>query len=189
MKSTEPSSPGKSAVAAEDLNLLRLFWEDLQAHDRKIMEQGLWAVTVHRFGRRIRRIRFLPLRLPFSVIYLVAAKVVQWLCGISIHPAVVLGRRVRIWHHSGIVISARSIGDDVQIRQNTTIGMRRNAQPLDWPVIEDRVDIGCGACVLGPITVGHDSWIGANAVVLIDVPPRSVAAGVPAAVLPRAPSS
>ena len=85
-----------------------------------------------------------------------------------------LGRRVRIWHHGGMVLVARSIGDEVHIRQNTTFGVVRRNQNEEIPVIDDRVDIGCGACILGNIRIGHDSVIGANAVVLTDVPPYSV---------------
>ena len=95
-----------------------------------------------------------------------------------------LGRRVRLWHHGGMVLGARSIGDDVHIRQNTTFGAAAAAQPRA-PVIEDRVDVGCGACILGDVRVGHDSVIGANAVVIEDVPPYSLAVGVPARVVKR----
>ncbi len=165
-----------------------LWAEDFRTHQCKLFEQGFWAIRVHRFGRRIQRIRPRLLRAPFSLVYLAAARFVQWTCGISIHPAVELGRRVRIWHHSGIVITAVRIGDDVHIRQNTTIGSRRAGEPDRLPIVEDRVDIGCGACILGRVTVGHDSAIGANAVVLEDVPPHSIAIGVPARIIPRPPS-
>ena len=53
------------------------------------------------------------------------------------------------------------------------------------PTIEDRVDIGCGACILGNVTIGHDSLIGANAVVVTDIPPYSTAVGIPARVIKR----
>ena len=64
--------------------------------------------------------------------------------------------------------------------------VRRN-QNREIPTIEDRVDIACGVCILGNVRVGHDSIIGANAVVLADVPPWSVAAGIPARVVKRLP--
>lgn len=166
-----------------------LWLEDFRTHQCKLFEQGFWAIRVHRFGRRIQKIRPRLLRAPFSLVYLAAVRIVQWTCGISIHPAVELGRRVHIWHHSGIVITAVRIGNDVHIRQNTTIGSRRASEPDHLPVIGDRVDIGCGACILGNITVGHDSAIGANAVVLNDVPPGSVAVGVPARVIQQRPGS
>ena len=82
-----------------------------------------------------------------------------------------------------MILHAKSIGDDVHIRQNTTFGIARKDQLHQLPTIEDRVDIGCGAVILGAVTVGHDSVIGANAVVLKDVPPHSVAVGVPAKVV------
>ncbi len=79
-----------------------------------------------------------------------------------------------------------SIGDDVHLRQNTTLGVahRGDARWLK-PTIGDRVDIGAGAVIVGNIHVGHDSVVGANAVVLKDVPPWSIAVGVPAVIKPR----
>jgi serine O-acetyltransferase len=122
------------------------------------------------------------LRAPFRLLYACLKLGVQFLGGIEISPGTRLGRRVVIYHSGGIVLAARSIGDDVVIRQNTTLGEARYRSDK-YPVIGDRVDIGCGACILGDIQVGHDSVIGANAVVLKDVPPYSVAVGVPARVV------
>ena len=79
-----------------------------------------------------------------------------------------------------MILHARSIGDDVHIRHNTTFGVVRRDHNREIPIIEDRVDIACGVCILGAVSVGHDSVIGANAVVLSDVPPHSVAVGIPA---------
>jgi serine O-acetyltransferase len=90
---------------------------------------------------------------------------------------------VRIWHHGGIVLHARAIGDDVHVRHNTTFGVAHRGENWALPVIGDRADIGCGACILGDVHVGHDSVIGANAVVTRDVPPYAVAVGVPARVV------
>ncbi len=166
-----------------DVSIFAILQEDLRTHDGNPFEQGFWAIAVHRFGNWRMNIRPKVLRLPFSVLYKFLYKWVEWTCGISLPYTVKLGRRVRIWHHSGIIVSARSIGDDVQIRQNTTFGVLRTQHNFELPVIEDRVDIGVGAVILGGITVGHDSVIGANAVVLKDVPPHSVAVGVPARVI------
>lgn len=94
-----------------------------------------------------------------------------------------IGRRVRIWHHGGIVIHARAIGNDVTLRHNTTLGVARAGENWDLPVIGDRVDIGCGGCILGDVRVGDDSVIGASAVVIHDVPARGVAVGAPARVV------
>ncbi len=123
-------------------------------------------------------------RAPLTLIYRVLFKWVEWSCGISLPYTVRLGRRVRIWHHSGMILHARAIGDETQIRQNTTFGLARVDRPLEIPTIGARVDIGCGVCILGRVTVGNDSRIGANAVVLADVPAGATAVGVPARIIP-----
>ena len=107
-----------------------------------------------------------------TVLYRLMYLFVECAAGISLPYTIRLGRRVRIWHHSGIILHARSIGDDVQIRQNTTMGIASVDRHLDIPTIGDRVDIGCGACILGAVTVGDDCKIGANAVVLDRHPGR-----------------
>jgi serine O-acetyltransferase len=177
------SMRGEVNLNPAEMGLWALLREDWRTHDRAWLDQGLWAVAVHRFGNWRMGIRPRVLRLPFSLLYKFLEKWVQWTCGITLPYTVKLGRRVRIWHHGGMVLHAASIGDDVHIRQNTTFGIARRDQLHQLPTIEDRVDIGCGAVVLGSITVGHDSVIGANAVVLRDVPPHSMAAGVPARVI------
>ena len=88
-------------------------------------------------------------RAPLTLAYRMMYRLVEYLGGISLPYTVRLGRRVRIWHHSGIILHARAIGDDVQIRQNTTMGIASIDRHLDIPTIGDRVDIGCGACILG----------------------------------------
>jgi serine O-acetyltransferase len=124
------------------------------------------------------------LRAPMTLLYKILVRRVRVGYGIKLDYTVMLGRRVRIWHHGGMVLGARSIGNDVHIRQNTTFGVvRRGDSPALKPVIGDRVDIGCGVCVLGHVTIGDGSVIGSNAVVLSDVPPRSLAVGIPARVV------
>jgi serine O-acetyltransferase len=93
---------------------------------------------------------------------------------------------VRIWHHGGIVLSARSIGDDVHIRHNTTLGLAHRTQPEGLPIIGDRVDIGVGTCILGAVTVGDDCVIGAGSIVVRDLEPGTTAVGVPARPIRRA---
>jgi serine O-acetyltransferase len=185
-----PPAQAKPAFMRGDVNqnpagvgLFALLAEDRRTHDGKWLEQGFWAVAVHRFGNWRMTIRPRLLRLPFSILYKFLNKWVEWTCGISLPYTVKLGRRVRIWHHGGMILHAKCIGDDVHIRQNTTFGVARTDHLFELPTIEDRVDIGCGAVILGDITVGHDSVIGANGVVLKDVPPNSVAVGVPAKVV------
>jgi len=96
-----------------------------------------------------------------------------------------LGRRFRIDHFGGIIISGDAVfGDDCVVRNGVTVGLR-NTGMRGSPVIGNRVDIGAGAKILGPIRIGDDVAIGANAVVLKDVPSNSIAVGIPARILPR----
>ncbi len=87
---------------------------------------------------------------------------------------------MRIDHFGGMVLVARSIGNDVIIRQNTTFGIARMDRLHDRPVIGNRVEIGAGAVIVGAIDVGDDAIIGANAVVTKSVPAGAVVGGVPA---------
>ncbi len=194
LKATSTKSPGSvrslpsHVLGATNQNppnvgVLALLREDLRIHDSKLFEQGFWAVAVHRFGNWRMSVRPKLLRFPFSVAYKLLYKWVEWTCGISLPYTVKLGRRVRIWHHGGMILHAAEIGSDCHIRQNTTFGVARTNHNFELPIIEDRVDIGCGAAILGNIRIGHDSVVGANAVVLKDVPPYSVAVGVPAKVI------
>lgn len=162
-----------------DIGLLALIAEDFRTYD-SLLEPGVWAVVLHRLGNARMDIRPRLLRAPFSLAYWSAFTAVNWLWGIDLSYAVKLGRRVRIWHHGGIVLSAHSIGDDVHIRHNTTFGVVRRGEDDKKPHIGDRCDIGVGACVLGDITIGDDCVIGANSVVLHDLPPGATAVGAPA---------
>jgi serine O-acetyltransferase len=180
-----PLSRGESNANPPGLSLLQLLREDLRTHEDDCFEQGFWALAVHRFGNWRMDFRLKVLRAPLTLIYVSLFKWVEWTCGITLPYTVRVGRRVRIWHHGGMILHAQSIGDDVHIRQNTTFGVARRGENLAIPVIEDRVDIGCGVCVLGNVIVGHDSVIGANAAVIRDVPPWSLAVGVPAVARPR----
>lgn len=85
-------------------------------------------------------------------------------------------------HPTGVVVAAGcEIGENVQIQQNVTIGVRHG--PDDYPVIEDDVTISAGAAVLGDVTVGQGSVVGANATVIEDVPSNSTVAGTPAKII------
>lgn len=163
------------------IGLAALLLEDLQTYSYELHEPGLWAVLVHRLGNA-RMDLAKPLRVPATAGYLVAHWALTHVFGIKLSYTVRLGRRVRIWHSGGMVLGARSIGDDVQIRQNTTFGVR-NTGVERKPVIGNRVDIGAGACVLGAVEVLDDAAIGANAVVVDDVPEGSIVAGVPARIV------
>lgn len=108
---------------------------------------------------------------------------------IALPPSVKVGKDVLFGYSGlGIVIHARTvIGDRVKIGQNVTIGGRSGLYEV--PILEDDVEIGAGACVLGPVRIGAGAKVGANAVVLIDVPAGAIAVGVPAKLLPGASKS
>ncbi len=180
-----PLNRGDQNQNPPELGLVALLREDLRTHDENPFEPGFWAVALHRFGNWRMSIRPKLLRAPFSLSYRFLAWLAELIGGCHLPYTVRLGRRVRIWHHGGIVLHARSIGDDVHIRHCTTFGIATRDQPRAIPTIEDRVDIGCGACILGNVTVGHDSLVGANAVVVTDIPPYSTAVGIPARVIKR----
>jgi serine O-acetyltransferase len=104
--------------------------------------------------------------------------------GIEIHPGATIGRRLFIDHGTGIVIGETAeIGDDVMLYHDVTLG-GRSLQPVKrHPTIGNGVVIGAGARILGPVLVGDGAKIGANAVVVRDVPAGSVVVGVPGEVL------
>jgi serine O-acetyltransferase len=182
-----PLSAGDRDANPPGIGLLALIREDYRTNGGSIFDQGFWALAVHRFGNYRMGVRFKPFRAPLTVLYNVLFKLVEIAAGISLPYTVRVGRRVRIWHHSGMILHARSIGDDVQIRHNTTFGVASVDRLRAIPTIGDRVDIGCGVCILGWVKVGDDARIGANAVVLSDVPAGATAVGVPARIIRRAP--
>lgn len=159
--------------------------EDWKTYDRDWQRQGLWVMIVYRFGRWRYRVKPRLLRLPLSFFYKLLKVLSQILTGIDLPCEVVVGKRFRIEHFGDIIISGDTVfGDDVVIRNGVTVGLRRTHE-RGAPVIGNRVDIGTGAKILGAITIGDDVAVGANAVVLTDVPPNSLAVGVPARIIPR----
>lgn len=110
----------------------------------------------------------------------------RWATGIEIHPGAKIGQRFFIDHGMGIVIGETTeIGDGVMLYHGVTLGGQVLTQTKRHPTIEDNVTIGAGAKVLGPITIGTGSAIGANAVVTKDVPADHIATGIPAKNRPR----
>lgn len=181
---------GSTDCNPKEISLFRLILEDLRTHDNNPFEQGFWALALHRLGNWRMNVQPKLLRAPFSILYKIAFKCVEWTCGISLPHSVRVGRRVRIWHHSGMIFNPKSIGDDVHLRNNTTIGVASRATIGAVPTIGNRVDVGANVCILGRIHVGDDAIIGAGAVVVRDVPAGATVAGVPARVIKtREPSS
>jgi serine O-acetyltransferase len=140
---------------------------------------GVHAIWGHRTSSWLwRRRRRLSARL--------CSALTLWLTGVDIHPAAVLGPGLFIDHATGVVIGETAeVGADVTIYHGVTLGGTSLERGKRHPTVGDRVTIGAGAKVLGPITIGHDSRIGANAVVVKPVPPDSVVVGVPGHVISR----
>jgi serine O-acetyltransferase len=159
--------------------------EDFRSHHRDLLSRGLWTMAVYRFGRWRYRIGWRPLRMPFSFAYKLLKVLAEILTGIELPCEATVGRRFTIDHFGGIVVSGDAVfGDDCRIRNGVTVGLRRTGE-RGSPILGNRVDIGAGAKLLGPIRIGDDVAIGANAVVLTDVPSNSIAVGIPARIRPR----
>jgi serine O-acetyltransferase len=165
-----------------DIGFWALIAEDLRTHDGDWLAQGFWTLFWHRFGNWRMSVPRL-LRLPLTLIYRVGFKLSEWLCGMKLSYNVPVGRRVRIDHFGGIVIGARSVGSDVIIRQNITIGIADPSDKNAKPVICDGVQLGAGAVIVGNIIVGEGAIVGANAVVTKDVPPGAIVGGIPAKII------
>ncbi|AEH36090.1 serine O-acetyltransferase [Halopiger xanaduensis] len=106
---------------------------------------------------------------------------VRLLTGVEIHPAADLGRRVTIDHGMGVVIGETAeIGDDVHMYHGVTLGGDTNEPVKRHPTVEDGVQIGANATLLGDITIGEDAAVGAGSVVTADVEPGATVVGVPA---------
>lgn len=169
--------------------LLSQLRSDLATHGGDWTAQGFWALAVHRFGAWRYGLRFAPTRKAASLLYKVLFKLVQILAGIELPCEAPVGRGTRIDHFGGIIVSGyASIGENCILRQGVTIGLRHVDDPVA-PSIGNGVDIGAGAKLLGPITIGDGACIGANAVVLQDVPAGAVAVGIPARILQKSPTA
>lgn len=117
--------------------------------------------------------------IPYLVLYRVC---IEWILGIELPQKTEIGPGLIIWHGQGTVVNDHSVlGANVQLRHNVTIGNREFYGPC--PIIEDDVDIGAGAFILGPIRIGKGARIGAAAVVLQDVPAGAIAVGNPAKII------
>ena len=155
--------------------------QDLETYRGDWSRQGFWVMVVYRFGRWRYSIRSKP----FSLLYKILYKFIQIITGIELPCEVEIGKNFRIDHFGGIIVSGfASFGDNCVIRDGVTVGLRRVDEP-SAPRIGNNVDIGTGAKLLGGITIGDNVSIGANAVVLRDVPANSIAVGVPARIKAR----
>lgn len=158
--------------------------EDLKAQREGLLGLGFWALAVYRFGHARFIVRNKIVRAPWTIVYIILNKLVEIFCGICIGATARIGHRLSIEHHGGIVVhGAAVIGDDCMLRHGVTIGNTGMDDPLGAPTIGDRVQMGAGAKILGRVRVGNDVIIGANAVVVKDVPDCAIVGGVPARIL------
>ena len=144
-----------------------------------LVYSGLHAVWWHRISHALwrRGFRFLPRAL---------SQIVRRATGVEIHPGASIGRRLFIDHGMGVVIGETAVvGDDVHLYHGVTLGGTGHDTGKRHPSIGNRVTIGAGAKILGNITIGDDSAIGANAVVVKSAPERSTLVGIPAQRRPR----
>jgi serine O-acetyltransferase len=134
---------------------------------------GIHALLAHRIAHALYegRVPVLPRMIAMGS---------RTLTGIEIHPAARIGCGLFIDHGAGVVIGETAeIGDDVTLYQGVTLGGTGFATGKRHPTVQDNVTIGSGAKLLGPITIGHGAKIGANSVVITDVPANSTVVGVP----------
>lgn len=158
--------------------------EDLRAHEGDWTRPGFQALAVHRFGRFALALPFGPSRVAARGLHRALFRFCRNIYGIELPAEAAIGRRVVFEHQHGVVVHGRSIiGDDCVLRQGCTLGMRRMSSPLDAPVLGNRVELGAGAVVLGAVHVGDGAMVGANAVVLRDVPAGALAVGAPARIM------
>jgi serine O-acetyltransferase len=173
------------------MTLLSAWREDMQnarVHDpaargdleNALVYSGLHAIWSYRLAHRMWAKP--ALRGPARIL----TQFTRFLTGIEIHPGATIGRRFFIDHGMGVVIGETAeVGDDVMVYHGVTLGGRTMQQVKRHPTIGNRVTIGAGAKILGPLRIGDDSAIGANAVVTRDVPADSIATGIPAVVRVR----
>lgn len=160
------------------------FYQDIRAAQKRdpaaksflevlLLYQGLHALVAHRVAHF-----FYKIHLFFVARYI--SQLIRWATGIEIHPGAVIGKRFFIDHGMGVVIGETAIiGDDVLLYQGVTLGGTGLEKGKRHPTIGNNVVVGAGAKILGNISVGDNSYIGSNAVVIKDVPPNSTVVGVP----------
>ncbi|WP_435739014.1 serine O-acetyltransferase EpsC [Cellulosimicrobium sp. PMB13] len=165
-------------VLAEDLEAAR--HRDPAARSRlevALAYPGVHAVWAYRLAHRMWREP--ALRLPARLV----SQAARAFTGVEIHPGARIGRRLFIDHGMGVVVGETAVvGDDVVLFHTSTLGGRSMKRGKRHPTLGDRVVVGAGAKILGPVWVGDDAQVGANAVVVKDVPAGAVAVGVPARV-------
>jgi len=138
---------------------------------------GVHALILHRLAHFLWSIKL-------KLIARIFSHLARILTGIEIHPGAQIGRRFFIDHGMGVVIGETAIiGDDCTLYHGVTLGGTTWKKGKRHPTLKNNVVIGAGAKVLGPITLGNNSKVGSNAVVVTDIPNESTAVGIPAKII------
>ena len=149
----------------------RSYWEIITTYP------GVHAILFHRLAHRLWKLKLYWIGRAISHIG-------RFFTGIEIHPGAVIGQRFFIDHGMGVVIGETAvIGDDCTLYHGVTLGGTSWKQGKRHPTLENKVVVGAGAKILGPITIGSSAKIGSNAVVISDVPANATAIGIPARVV------
>lgn len=174
------SSLGLFSQIKEDFNVPKNNDPALESNFEVIFNYpGVWAIIHYRIANRL----YLK---GFKILSRIYSDISQFLTNIDIHPAATIGRRVFIDHGIGVVIGETTIvEDDVLIYQGVTLGGVSLNKGKRHPTVKSNSVIGSGAKVLGNITIGKSSKIGANSVVINDVPDYTTAVGIPAKIIKR----
>lgn len=171
-----------------DMKLLHFFREDVKSVFERdpaatstlmvlLCYPGLYAVWAHRVSHWLWCKKF-------KLLARLCSQVARFWTGIEIHPGARIGARLFIDHGAGVVIGETAVvGEDVTLYQGVTLGGTGKEKGKRHPTLRDRVFVGSNANILGNITIGENSRVGAGSVVLRDVPPDSTVVGVPAHII------
>jgi putative colanic acid biosynthesis acetyltransferase WcaB len=169
-----PASPTADSATDRPTALAAVLRADLRAnrgYPKSVLVLVLLRLAQAARGRRV-------LYVPAATLYKFVA---EWVLGVEIPPTTPVGPGLKLRHGVGVVVNpAARIGANVMLRHGVTLGNRRTA--TDCPVVEDDVEIGAGATIVGPVTIGRGARIGANTVVIHDVPAGGVAHAAPAVI-------
>jgi serine O-acetyltransferase len=170
------------------ITLLQTIREDLTAHRGEWSRPGFQSLAVHRFGNWQKTIKNKTLRAPFYAAAKALHVFTRNFYGIELPFEAKIGRRVVFEHQHGIVVHGNAkIGDDCVIRQGVTLGIRSMDAVSEAPWLLPGTDVGAGAKILGMVIVGPNAKVGANAVVVKDIPRDSTAVGIPAKIIESQP--
>lgn len=171
----------RASVREKVYSLSNLLFSDFHANRRN--PKGLLVAVLYRIAHSC--VDFPKSLIMFEFVIVLFYKIItEYIIGTEIHWRCVIGPGLRVFHGYGLVVhSSARIGERCVLRHGVTIGEKETAGAAGAPVIGDDVDIGASAIILGPISVGSGSVVGAGSVVVRDVPPGSVVVGNPARVI------